>query len=34
MAVYEAAEAQRLMTLGTDGIVTDRVDQFRPTEVF
>lgn len=32
--VNESAEAQRLMTLGTDGIVTDRVDQFRPTEVF
>jgi glycerophosphoryl diester phosphodiesterase len=28
--VNETEEAQRLIDLGTDGIITDRVDQFRP----
>jgi glycerophosphoryl diester phosphodiesterase len=29
--VNEAPEAQRLLDLGTDGVITDRVDSFSPT---
>ena len=29
--VNEAPEAQRLLDLGTDGVITDRVDRFSPT---
>jgi glycerophosphoryl diester phosphodiesterase len=28
--VNDEAEVQRLLTLGTDGIITDRVDAFKP----
>jgi glycerophosphoryl diester phosphodiesterase len=28
--VNEDIEAQRLLDLGTDGLITDRVDHFRP----
>ena len=28
--VNEEPEAQRLLALGTDGVITDRVDQFHP----
>ena len=28
--VNEADEVQRLIALGTDGVITDRVDQFHP----
>jgi glycerophosphoryl diester phosphodiesterase len=28
--VNEADEVQRLIDLGTDGVITDRVDQFHP----
>ena len=30
--VNDETEAQRLITLGTDGIITDRVDLFSPSK--